>query len=483
MTRFLGLVIVFFSISTFAEDESWERKSKDVRTAWDFTSYLKEFVDEDESYQKASYDLRIANAQYRVASDLFQSTLTLQPTYLTTKTLYSDGLTPNVEQNRKSLVAGLRQSLSLGTQFSFDGTFFLDNVDPHLGGINRQYNASIEQPIWRNAFGLGGRSRRNSADLNQEGASHARDKALLASCISAAETYLSAFLVQEKLKIREEAFKDSQKALDIARRGFDRRLLRKIDFLAAKADFLQVQANKINAKTERDKSLNTLYVRVARWQGFEEAVLTEPAAFFMGLMTPTDFSKEEMPAYQETMAKVTSGRYTYQAAKSENRSLVNLGISGGRSTRVGATPSTPAFSATNNDFVQLYLKLELPIVNRTQNGNISSSYYQLQKAEADLRRMEKDLQSQFVELQLQRKKLEEQLKLSTENQQLKKQQFQEAQRLLNVGKIEFVDYIRYRDTYFSERENNLDIKSNLWQSRAKLAQYGSDMGKSCQEAI
>jgi outer membrane protein TolC len=475
---FLVLVALLPSCSAQADDVK-----KATISQWSFSSYLKEFLEEDENYVRAKLDKKVSESQYLVASDLFQNTLTLQPTYLKTKTLYSDGATPNVEQSRKSLQGGFQQLLPTGTSINFEGTHFLDDVDPFLGGLNKQYNGTIEQSLWRNAFGYGSRSKRASADSNVQGFAHAEEKALLNSCINAAELYLSAYLGQEKRKIRDDAFQDSKKALDIAKRGFNQRLLRKIDYLSARADFLQVQAQQIKAALEQEKSLSTLNIRIARWTTPQLVPLQQPDDFFNSINYPKVFIKDEVPAYKESLAKVESGRYDYYALKSENRTRVNLGLSAGRSTRLGATPSSPTFTNTNNDFVQIYLKLELPVINKTQDGNIGASYYQWQKSENEAHLVEKDLRDQFIQLQIEQQRLSKELEFSKENQDIKKQQFEEAKRLLSAGKLDFVDYIRYRDIYLEEKENTLNIKSNLWQSRAKLAQYGNDFGRYCREVI
>lgn len=462
---------------------SAEQTPKSAIPNWTFSTFLREFLEEDENYTRAKIDRKVADSQYLVASDLFQSTLSLQPTYLKTKTLYSDGITPDVEQSRKSLQGSLRQILPTGTEFNFEGTHFLDDVDPFLGGTNKQYNGFIEQSLWRDAFGYGSRSRRSAAEENIEGFKQAEEKALLASCINAAEVYLSAYLGQEKRRIRDDAFKDSKKALDIAKRGYDQRLLRKIDYLAARADFIQVQASQIKASLDQEKSISTLNIRVARWEAPQLVPLSEPDSFFNNINYPKEFVKDNVAAYKESLAKVESGKYNYYAIKSENRSRVNLGLGAGRSTRVGATPSSPNFTDTDNDFVQIYLKLELPIINRTQDGNVSASYYQWQKSETEAHLVEKDLRDQFSQLHLEQQRLKKELELSTENQDIKKQQFEEAKRLLSAGKLDFVDYIRYRDSFLDEKENTLNIKSDLWQSRAKLAQYDSNFVNYCREVL
>jgi hypothetical protein len=182
----LHLLLILFCLSlTFATQA--EDLKKPAPQNWTFSSYLKEFLEQDENYRRAQLDYKIASAQYSVASDLFQNTLSLQPTYLKTKTLYSDGVTPDVEQSRKSIQGGFRQLFPTGTEINFQGTHFLDDVDPFLGGVNKEYNGFIEQSLWRDAFGYGSRSRRNSAEQGAESAKQAEEKALLVSCINAAE--------------------------------------------------------------------------------------------------------------------------------------------------------------------------------------------------------------------------------------------------------------------------------------------------------
>lgn len=462
-------VLILFISMGYAQD------SQEVQ--WSFKSYLQEFLKQDEKFFEAQYNKEVTTGNAQSDFDVFQNTLELQPTYTNTELSTPNG---NFFQERSNIEGKITQLLPTGSTLSLSGNKFYDDPNNALGGLDLEYNVFFEQALWQNAFGYGTRSLKKSARARIEEATYAENQALLDSCLNAAEVYLAAYLGQEKKLLSEELLNDSQKALSIARRGYDRRILRKIDFLNARSDFLQVKATNLNAKMNYEQTLSTLLTRVAKFNVKTLPSLSEPNTFFAQMQVPTVFDKEKIESLKRSLASIEADKHSYYAVKSQNRSKVNFGFNGGHSQRLSATGvSAGAFNQNDTDYVQVYLKLELPIVNRTQDGAIDASFYQWQISQVQNQRLEKDLRNQFKQLHVEIEKLESELKISQENQNIKKQQLKEAERLLKVGKINFDDYTNYRDSFFSEKENELDIKSSLWQNKTKLSQFGDNLGPYC----
>ena len=58
-------------------------------------------------------------------------------------------------------------------------------------------------------------------------------------------------------------------------------------------------------------------------------------------------------------------------------------------------------------------------------------------------------------------------------------QVQESEKLLRNGRIEFEDYLRFRDNFYNERLRWVEQKTQLWSMKVSLLQYGKGSLKMC----
>lgn len=452
-----------------------ETKEPVASSQWSFQAYLQQYLQKDEAYLQAQLNTKQTTASNQSFFDLYQNTLTLQPSWNETKQDSSFGV---FQQDRFGVEGSINQSTPLGTNISLSAFKFLDDPDPTLGGLDMQYEWSLEQPLWRDSFGVSSRTFRKAAEATIKGASYAEQQSLMENCLEAAKAYLDSFVRQEQKALREQIFSDSQKALSIARRGYNRKVLRKIDFLAARADFLKVKADLLTDRLLYDQAMSAFYTRISTPTASSN--LVDPSSFFAQVPVPKAYDAERVIRLLQSREETQASELNYKATKSNSRSAVNLGVSGRHVETLGATAAAAgSFNQNQTDSIQVFLRFELPLINKTLRGDTQSRFYQWKISQLTQQRLEKDLKIQFRQLHLEQDKVRSEIAITNENEKIKRQQLREADRLLKSGKIEFADYVRYRDSFYLEKQKLITLRSTLWQGAMQLAQYGSQLGSYC----
>jgi len=442
--------------------------------------FIKRYLELDEEFQQSGWQKKNAEADLGKARDYFQNTLTLQPTHSKSENSTEGNVIPYVEQSRDSIGGSMTQTLPTGSILGAEGTYYFDDVNPRLPGLNSEYRLYFEQSLWRNSFGSLFRRRVDAAEARVEQFDWGEDRVMLDSCIASVELYLNTYLTQEQSRIAQQVYQDAQKAKKITEQGYDQRVVRKIDYLNSRSDYLRVQTEALQAQTSWEQRMNTFKIKIAAGDAsaFE---LKEPDAFFSRIQFNPNLNIAESVHAREAVARMNADHANYRAVSNESRPQVNLGVSVARRTSVIAAG---AFLADiQSDQMDIYLKLELPLINRTRRGNIDSAFAQYKISEIERSQVERQLRDDFQKLLLNEKQFTEQIKLSKENQNIKGQQLNEAQKLLRIGRIEFEEYVRYRDSFFDEKVNELQLKTNLWQTRTRLGQYDSSLFQVCRKTL
>lgn len=468
---YLLMAMLCFLLSTYAS------AAQPVSKPLSIQSYLSQFFQKDEDVKEVFLSRQRDLAQNRALTDVFQNQLTLTPDY--TSTELDSPLGGSFEQQRWRLSTRFEQQTPYGLGLNLEGAKFFDDPDPAIGGLDQDWTISLEQSLWNNAFGFAARSAQRQFEQRAQELKFTEKQSLQESCVTGAELYINAYVRMKRNEIAQGRLKDAKRALNISESGFRRRLLRKIDVLTARADYVRVESVAVSRKTDFEKSLSELYFRLEENPQIQSS-LDSPEDFFSEVPRLGAFNAETSYQWLSASASTQAEEQSYLETKSRRRSTVNLGASWNQRQTLGATGNSAGqFNLNEINSLNVFLRVELPLINKTWQGEVASQHLNWQLAQVYERRVKKQISDDFRRLQLDEQQSVKSLELTTKSLGFRKKQLTEAQRLLNAGKIEFNDYIQYRDNYFQEQENQLESLSLFWQSRIRQAQYSDKLGAYC----
>ncbi len=463
-----------FLVLCFCTSHTWAVESP---KPLELTTYIKRNLVVNEQIQQADLQKLIANEKKNRASDFFQNSLTLQPGFYIRD--FKSDLGNAFHEERNSLYGMFKQRLPTGSVIGAESTYFLDDVNPTVGGLNNEYRIFIEQPLWRNSFGSLWRRQQDSASAEVLQQEITLQATIVDSCLTSTENFLNAYVSQAENILYLQAYKVAEKAKKIAERGFANSFLRKIDYLNSQSDFLKVKTELLRTQTEVQQRFNTLRVQ-AEDQNFQGPIL-DPKSFFDKTPLVQELNKENVLKLQALTAQIEAQKQNYFAEKNKNRSAVDLGAET-RSSR-SVLPTTFGLIDAQQEITQVYLRLELPLINKTMRAEVATAFHNWQLSEFEKQKQEKLIIDQFFQNLAQFKNREEQHKISLENVKIKQAQLSEATKLLKIGRIEFNDYVIYRDSLLIEEVTLLRVQTTLWQLKARLAQYDTSFLNQCKDAM
>jgi outer membrane protein TolC len=277
----------------------------------------------------------------------------------------------------------------------------------------------------------------------------------------------------------DQAFEVAEKAKKIAENGFKQSFLRKIDYLNSQSDYLKVKNDRLRVQAELEQRLNTLKVQ-AEEEGLSSE-LANPDDFFEKVPLISQLPKEQILKLQSLTAQIEAQRLQYYAEKNRARSAVDLGAETRRTQSLQA--SNTGLLNAQQEVTQVYLRLQLPIINKTLKADVAMAHHNWMMSEFEKQKQEKLILDQFFQNLTQFKNRQNQQQIALENIKIKKAQLQEANKLLRIGRIEFNDYVIYRDSLLNEELGLLRIQSALWQLKARLAQYDTTFLKKCKDTL
>ncbi len=467
---FLSMIIVILGTHTVGA------ATPDASTL-SLQSYVRKNLSVNEVVQQALLQKKNSEAKQARASDVFQNTLTLQPGLYTREFLSGSGLQFN--EQRPSIWGQMTQRLPTGSVLGAETTYFLEDTNPAVGGTNSDYRFYIEQPLWRNSFGSLWRRQTESAEAEVRQMNFSEQVAWIDICLSSSENYINTFLAQEERRLQKEAHEVAQKAKSLAQKAYQQRVLRRLDYLNSQSDYLKVKNDHLRAEAEFQQRFATLKVQAEDEQLAEN--LLDPTDFFDKIPLVETFSSSTTLRILALQAQVEAQHANYLAEKNRTRSAVDFGAETRRIRSV--QPSDIGLLNAQQDITQVYLRLQLPLINKTFKADVATAHNNWDWAEFEKQRQEKLITTQFQQNRTFFKNRSEQLLVAQENVSIKRRQLQEATQLLQVGRIEFMEYVIYRDALLNEEINLLRLRAGLWQLKAQLAQYDETYLKQCKELV
>lgn len=423
-----------------------------------FADFLRKYVEKSSAVQTAQSNWMIAKAQFDENSSVNPGVLSLSPYYEWQET---EGFTTLSNRNiegpsvgtewKQQMPGGLAAILSASQVWSDEGTQSI-------------YAAELEQALWKNAFGSAQRNLKKAARAQLSAGRLNYIHEYVVACTQGITSYLDAWKAQSLAAAAKESYELSQAVLRSTRRNYNRKLISILDYNSARVDALSTQDDFENLRVDADARVATVlsYVdpskKSAREVKMQEPALPEGADLAKvgeGDLLDVRFRKQILEAREAE----------YLAAKSNNRTAVNLF----GSVQQKDTDYEQGLNADTKEWqARLGLRFEWPTWNRELSAQVMAAKAGFLRAESEFNEAERTSRIELQALQSQVENLRNQLKRSEERLQLRNTQVKEARRLLNIGRIEFEDYVNFRDAALAEISKNVEIQKSLWASHLAI---------------
>lgn len=441
--------------------------------------FLRLFLHDREELAQAEAELRQAEMNLRVRSDFWATEVGLRPllNYRLQENSSADQPLLKFSERLNTLSGEINQELPYGLLARLEG---LKNILPpneNVPSQDYQYAATLSVPLWRNAMGRLQKLEQSGAEAQLEQATEALQNRLQDECLNGFQTYIESFTESERYRVAQEKLRVANEALKVSEQSWAKKLIREIDVLSARSNFLSTQIDwKLSQKTA-SVALSNLFLTtrslVDLVQPKTNLRLKPPVIDEAAPLNPPQL--ETHPQVRAAQLALESARLEWQAERERRRSEVNLSIAAGSSQ--GRTAGVRFFNF-NEEFLRVFLDFRLPI-NRRDSAAIESSYQRSLFQSAEIERIKKVLEIQWQDSKEQYEADRERLKWSEQSIGYHRQRLKRAQTLLKAGRMPFDEFIRYNDSLFLEEERKLTLHRELLRNHLSLLLLSQQLPRIC----
>ncbi|MCB0414565.1 MAG: TolC family protein, partial [Bdellovibrionales bacterium] len=421
--------------------------------AFSISDFLPEYYQNSETYQVNQQRLDLAKSRYQKNSDQNFIEVSLSPFAKQSKyTLVTEYPT----EVQKSLLGSLTQQTGVGLQWGLQWTKDLGSEDLLSSSyIENGLSIFINQSLLKNSFGKASLSELNKVkeELRQDQLVFLQNQYQV--CQSGLELYIDTYTLQQKNIVLKESLETSKRAFNIAKNHFSKRLINKLNFLSAKNDSFKSEELQLNSQSEFDQKLKKVFQSTG---SLKDIVFDSPKSLFQGIEI------KELPVAQGFSSQIESigveiARQNYAQVKSENKDTLDLKIEVG--DEKGKYFSSPNLYSYQDQFAKVSLTWKTDFF-KSREESVKQSLLAKNIALLKKKMSEEDISVQQHQDLLALEELKNRISLSDKRLLSLKEQSDEALRILRVGQLEFIDYLRYRDEYQNEYIKNLDLYSRYW---------------------
>jgi outer membrane protein TolC len=450
-----GLLISIFALSIFTSTYAWSMSQSD---------FVSHYLNTSASAKLIQSNFEQKKAEYEKDTDLYRTTLSLNPYYKNILTTYENSTTEDKEKGL-FLDTALKQTTSIGLTAALSYTqYYEDNVPTETMAI------TLTEPLFKNSFGQADRKLQKSSELAINSEDIKYKKKYLETCGQANMLYLDAWGKSQEHTILFEATGLADKALKTTRQNYNRRLVNQIEFESANADFLRLQDETEVAQVNKNSAL----ISISRfWPNSKEANLENLALLFSkarpNSMTEIKILGKKFNSLDLEMNRLSSESEKLKALSEKSNAWPELNVYVSVGQDKATQPSAAPLDHSTEEWYRVGVTSEWPIFDNTPSAERRAAEAAAMSAEYRYRSALDLLPNELNALQESVNSIQNAIKRHKERLSLRQSQIKEAQRLLRIGKIEFEDYIRYRDLELREKLQGVKLELDGWSSIIKLA--------------
>lgn len=342
-------------------------------------------------------------------------------------------------------------------------------------------------PLWRNAggrlFELETAFRTESeAALTLEAAALQRDR-----CAAGISSFLGAYVLQELAEVWSDLLTHKRRTLQQTERDYARRMVTRLDLLAAQSDWLLARQRFQAYEASRAQALTVLRtylppdsgpLRLAPSEAVTEAL---PSAVQLDALADTVREHPSVKALEHQRASTRAQQVWIERSYAPEIALVpELAVEhyshiGGLSPAAAPTASLPLTSV----FAGVGLSIALPLRVPAQKYQLQSLMMRDEQLELGRQELQRSLTERASVAAQRVQDANVRLELAAEKLSLAQGQIQEAGRMYANGKLEFQDYLVHWAAYEEARFARLELLSTRWAAQVELLRILGPLPSAC----
>ncbi len=429
--------------------------------------YLQHYLAEDESLQQAKIDHKISLEKSRGETAFWNSQLYSGPQVreLRTELSLMESFGKNsLWKNR------LEQRTPWGGALSIEYNQLLGDDTLNSATTKSQTAFSFEKSLYRNGWGQEDSLKVTAARKRVRRSAFSEQSSYQISCLQGIKSYLESYTSQEKLQISLEVEKAAQKVFNKLKKAYKKKLIRKIDWLGAQADYLKTQSQR------RDRQ------RLHRLEMVKFSSKAQISSETWFLKKPQDIELQKGINWQDGIE--LKGLNNLLEQREAEKKKAELDGQGDLGFQVQLSNTQGYSLAAGDNFQQanwvVSLNFSWPLYNGVLKSNKSQADLRVLRTFKEIKKQRKNSSIEWRRALISLENQKEQEGFNRRQQIIEKKRVLEARRLLITGRIEFENYISYRDQRFSSRLKYLDLLQEKILLKASLLRLSGYLGRFCE---
>lgn len=444
------------------------------------SEFLSSSLRNDELLQIENFRREIQKGRLHIARDLYRSQLETRFQRRREEASFPLFPGPNNKFERSSLWANYRQNLPLGLQADFSTTRFLGDSHPSLGGIDRDWQAGLTIPLLKNQLGRQDRRSIRTERLRLQLTDQSYQRRLAERCSASLESYINYYRQMRIAEFTGESLELARDGLEQAEKAFNQRLVRKIDILNARADFLDVKSVSERTQNEKDiakqKLLGHLNQEVSL---YTHATPSSPADFFLKLNVESREDNLQEVEFLAWEKKVLNEEF--ESVRERYKPALNLSLQ--ISERKGETNIGSQFSDYKENVILAQVGMEIPVLSREKSVEVQNAYLQKKIKEYELQEALRRSRVAVEEQRTRVNSVETLMARALERVTLYEQQAKEVLRLVSVGNADYEDFIQVRRRLLAEKNEIERMQSEKWFALIQNHSLSNSLSEICSEYL
>jgi outer membrane protein TolC len=432
----------------------------------DIVQFTEEALKLDVPFQTAKLDEEIAELRWQAVDNLYRGTLEASPYFrkydidepVSVRT--NNFLSSDFEE--QGLNFAYTQFLPLGTRITLGTDQIWENTRQANFAKEHGYSVSLIQPLWRNSFGLAGRLNRESAEVAVAAQKAKTRVSHDEACDRAVTTYIEAWTQIERARFTDEIAEQAADLFKKSEPSFKQGQIGRLDWWGVQSEHLNLQKQQNQAR----QRLTAFRLRLVNLvPAIRERQLTNPEEPFQRLLAQVKSEKPKTPTDEELYYQKLYQAQLIKTRAEKSNALPDLDLKLSRTTGDGTLVSERYKDVDTS--VSLNLTWQINDTDIHANQQIAGR--EAERALLKNRELARVREDRFIENVSSLTSQAEQIQLEKQRVQILSKITDEQKRRFVQGRIDFQDFLRVREQWFSAQTQFLDLQANYWAGLSRLS--------------
>ncbi|SMF77424.1 TolC family protein [Pseudobacteriovorax antillogorgiicola] len=400
------------------------------------------------------------------------------------------GIGPQVSRRNYEFPAGSDEITSVNLQASASRSFTsgFAVTSTWLGGESEasdgsrfkpssKFEIGIEQDLSKNFLGRLDDSKAREAQLLLSSQEQSLNQEQLDQCTTAAALFIDTYFLQQISSLYRSNVRDAEELFQYFSDFYEKKHVKKIDFLRSKLDFLAVKS----AFEEHENSFRQSLIRMETAVSKElPKNLHEPKTELLAMsLEGTKFDPKKSPLLASLKHNEQAAKEKLNVTRWESQSDWTLSMTAGRQKQEKIDYKA-GVTSEDEDYVTLGLSLTLPLSSKTAKLATRQAAIDHRLAEEQINDAEQKLLESWRTTLAGAKFYRTQADIAEQKVKVSEQQQTESRRLTKALQMELTDYIRDRQSAVQQRIGLLQLQLNYMKSLLELRRLSYNSPSFCQ---